>query len=150
MALRDLPGVRVTSIPDVRGWDVELDDGHRVGRVDRLMLDLAEKEVRYFDVALDAESVTGFTGGGWNVLVPIGRAQLDHLRDVVRLPGPTREEMTGIPDTPPLGVTRSAERLILRWFGAQGARGESAFYANEAFRLGTLMAPRRNPPAQSE
>ena len=145
VALRDLPGVRLTSLPDCRGWPVELEDGSPVGMVERLLLDLEEHEVRYLDLRLDPRLVSGAPGPSWNALVPIGRVRLSADRDLVRLPGLTRRCVAQLPDTPPLGVTRAVERAVLGWFGEPAGGAEDAFYHGAAFRLGAAMAARRAP-----
>jgi uncharacterized protein (TIGR02271 family) len=60
--------------PDVRGWDVRDSRGEEIGEVEDLIVDTDLMKVRYLEVELDADAVTG---GDRRVLIPIEAAQLD-------------------------------------------------------------------------
>lgn len=143
--LRDLPGCRLTSLPDVRGWAVVLDGGVVVGLVERIFVDLRDREARYLDIGLDGRVVARAAGRSWRVLVPVGRARLPAEANVVRLPGLSLGQVAELPDTPPFGVTREVESWVLRWFAARPPHGDDGFYASEAFKVSALMAERRGP-----
>lgn len=59
---------------DVRGWEVRTGDGQLLGRVNDLIVSVAELRVRYLDI--DAH-------GGGHALIPIEAAQLDGEHDDV-------------------------------------------------------------------
>jgi len=143
--LVDLPGCHLTSLPDVRGWAVVLDGGQVVGRVERIFVDLREREARYLDIRLDARVVDRAGEGAGTVLVPVGRARIPAQSNLVRLPGLSLAQVAELPDTPPFGVTREVEGWVLRWFAARPPRGDDSFYASEAFKISALMAERRGP-----
>ena len=74
----DLPD----DVDDPRGWDVRSADGTKIGKVDDMLFDTAERRVRYVEVALD-RSIAEDTGRDY-VLVPIGQARLnDDTDDVI-------------------------------------------------------------------
>lgn len=49
--------------PDVRGWDVFTGEGRRIGEVHDLLVDTTAMKVRYLDVHLDRELLSGQTEG---------------------------------------------------------------------------------------
>jgi hypothetical protein len=59
---------------DVRGWEVRTPDGQILGKVDDLIVSVAELRVRYLDIDVE---------GGGHALVPIEAAQLDERHDDV-------------------------------------------------------------------
>jgi uncharacterized protein (TIGR02271 family) len=61
--------------PDIRGWDVALSDGTKIGEVDDLMVDTSMMKARYIDVDLDRTALG--LDGSRHALVPIERADLD-------------------------------------------------------------------------
>jgi photosynthetic reaction center H subunit len=67
--------------PDPRGWDVRSADGTKLGKVEDLLFDTAERRIRYVEVALDRD-ITKSIGRDY-ALVPIGRARLDDTDDDV-------------------------------------------------------------------
>ena len=67
--------------PDPRGWDVRSADGTKIGKLEDLLFDTAERRIRYVEVALDRDIAKG-TGRDF-ALVPIGKARLDETRDDV-------------------------------------------------------------------
>ena len=114
--------------PDVRGWDVVAADGSRIGEVDRLLVDIEAKKVRYLDVDLD-EDIIG-TGEDRHALIPIGIARLDQDDDRVLVDAITVMDARTLPaytDTP---VTRDHEVLIRQRFDPDYVEGsaDAEFY----------------------
>ena len=67
--------------PDIRGWKVQDVNGEHVGKVDDLIIDMAEMKVRYMAVDLDKDTFR--LEDSHSVLVPIGTARLINDNDVV-------------------------------------------------------------------
>jgi PRC-barrel domain len=67
--------------PDPRGWDVRGADGSKVGKVEDLIFDTGERQIRYLEVALDKDFVK--EAGRKYALIPFGQAQLDDDNDQV-------------------------------------------------------------------
>jgi hypothetical protein len=67
--------------PDPRGWDVRSADGTKIGKVEDLLFDTAERRIRYIEVAL-AKEIASDTARDY-ALVPIGQARLDDNGDDV-------------------------------------------------------------------
>ena len=96
--------------PDVRGWPAILPDGTGVGTVTDLIVDRAVGRVRYVEVALaDAPD-----GAERHVLVPIGTAQVDAMRDLVVVPAATLITVADRMQYERGAVTRQYEATIRR------------------------------------
>ena len=75
---------------DVRGWEVRTDlDDEKVGKVEDMLLDETGRP-RYLDVDLGLFQK--------HVLLPVGRARADGHRDIVWVPGLTKDRIEGMPD----------------------------------------------------
>jgi sporulation protein YlmC with PRC-barrel domain len=70
--------------PDIRGWRVASTDGQEVGKVHDLLIDVDQMRTRYLDVRLTKELAA--SPGDRDVLVPIGTAQVEEGKEVVRVP----------------------------------------------------------------
>jgi uncharacterized protein (TIGR02271 family) len=82
--------------PDVRGWDVVLDDDTEIGEVNDLIVDSSAMKVQYLVVDLD-KGAFDLTDGR-RVLVPVRQADLDVDEQRVRLPGLARQSVLALPD----------------------------------------------------
>ncbi len=69
--------------PDVRGWDVRLADGEKIGKVKDLIIDTGLMKVRYIEAEIDKETLNASDDRA--VLIPIGSARLDDEEDNVFL-----------------------------------------------------------------
>ena len=92
--LPPLPSLR--GKPEVRGWDVCVADGARVGRVDDLVVDTRAMRVRYLAVSLD-DLASREVSHESRLLIPVGAAHVDRAERRVRLDGLGREEVLGLP-----------------------------------------------------
>ena len=92
---------------DVRGWDVMLADGSKLGTVDRFMLHVADKKLRYL-------AVTPVDRAG-HLLVPVGVGTVDLASKRVMLRDVHAEHIEALPTMGPGVVTRDFERQV---FGA--------------------------------
>lgn len=118
---------------DIRGWDVRMQDGRKVGKVDELIVDTAALKARYIEVKMKKE-FTGADDDRW-ALIPIGTAQLDEKEDEViidRVPTAgflTREQR----DREPL--SRATELSLRELYGATstGLAADAALETDEEF-----------------
>ena len=87
---------------DVRGWKVALDDAQVIGTVDNLVVDKDAERVRYLEVKTDRTFTSKYRDGSTYLdrddpgvkgdadellMIPIGIAEIDHSRGMVRLRG---------------------------------------------------------------
>jgi sporulation protein YlmC with PRC-barrel domain len=80
--LKDLGDYRVApGSPDIRGWDVYGSDGQKIGTVRDLIVDARALKARYLMVGLKHSLFSRER----HVVVPIGRASLDHRGHYVLL-----------------------------------------------------------------
>lgn len=81
--------------PDIRGWDVKLADGKKIGEVEDLIIDAQLRKVRYMLVDLDDNDLDIDTDK--KVLVPIGLAMLDQKEDDVLLSSVNAQQLMNLP-----------------------------------------------------
>jgi sporulation protein YlmC with PRC-barrel domain len=132
--------------PDVRGWDVMLGDGRRIGKVDDLIVDTDTLKVKYLEVKVD-DGVLGNDKDTY-VLVPIGAAKVDddiRVVEVDRVPG------TGIEGAPRYAhgnPTPEQEREIRKYFepATRAASGKDDALFDERRFWGRRRAGRENTP----
>lgn len=129
--------------PDVRGWDVVLGDGTRIGEVDRLLVDPHAMKVRYLDVDLDNGLLDD--GDERHVLVPIGSARLDRDDDRVLVDGLTRVEVRTLPEYRHAQLTHEDELLVRRQWdrGYTGVGSDPDFYNHRLYDDHSFYGPRR-------
>ncbi len=105
VAGRDVRGFRLTPpMFDVRGWDAMLDNGIKLGTVDRIMLDIVSKTPRY--LAIKPTDRTG------HLLVPIGFGRLEQAARQVVLNGLSPDALQKLPILTSEGVTTAFERQV--------------------------------------
>ena len=140
-ALADLKDVALPHIPDVRGWKVELRDGTQAGQVSRIIVDQQQGFVpRYLDVRLDATLFGATKPVSYDLLVPIGRAQLAKERSLVLLPFVTRERVADLPMLSHGEISFERELAILKSFGlAAPFTDANAMYAHEWFDVRAFL-----------
>ena len=109
--------------PDPRGWDVRSADGTKVGKVDDLLFDTAERRIRYIEVALDRK-IAKDTGRDY-ALVPIGQARLNVDSDdvVVDL---SMTEFAAAPRYDRTTISRDYETSLRSWLRDRKADARSA------------------------
>lgn len=140
--LSDLHDFRVADgYPDPRGWRVLAENGTEVGKVHDLIVDTGSMRTRYLDVRLDHDHVSSGAqrhDDDWDVLVPVGSAQLADNDDEVMLPSLTAEQLAMIPAFDHGDISREYESSVLTGVGgaaagaAAGATGRD-FYDTEHF-----------------
>jgi photosynthetic reaction center H subunit len=78
--LRELQGYEINSIdPDIRGWDVETQDGKKIGTVYELIVDPQAKKLRYVEVASMGDR--GAADEDQHLLLPVGITSIDQQDD---------------------------------------------------------------------
>lgn len=123
--------------PDVRGWDVKTSNGHKIGTVVDLLVDVVAQRARYLEVKI-SKSALG-TSEDRVHLFPIGTARLNDDSDDVYLPVSV-EDIRALPVYDRKIVHRHDERLLRNRFSAAGATAvrSPTHEANEEFYGGDL------------
>ena len=144
--------------PDIRGWRVDSTDGHHVGKVHDLLIDVDNMRTRYLDVRLTKELAA--SPGDRDVLVPIGTAQVIEGKDVIRVPL-TAERFGLLPVYDHGRLTRTHELEVRRHFSlgeaaAAAATGAAAgaatrdFYDDEGYDDRRFFGARRRLRTDAE
>jgi sporulation protein YlmC with PRC-barrel domain len=129
--------------PDIRGWEVRLPDGRRVGKVEDLIIDTSDMSVRYLEVKVPKDVLLS-DEDSW-VLVPVSAARLDEDHDAVivdRLPG---KGLAGAPRFAHGNPTAEQDRALGRYYEPEGrtaaaqARDQQRFWGKR--RAGREGAP---------
>ncbi|MDQ6635934.1 MAG: PRC-barrel domain-containing protein [Gemmatimonadota bacterium] len=104
--------------PDVRGWEVKTANGHKLGTVVDLLVDVQAQRARYLEVEISKEALG--TSDNRCHLFPIGMARLNDDTDDVYLPVSVAE-IRALPVYDRNIVHRHDERLLRNRFAAEGA-----------------------------
>jgi sporulation protein YlmC with PRC-barrel domain len=108
---------------DIRGWEVRTPDDRKIGKVEELIVDTAERRVRYLDVKVDRKALS--IDEDRRVLVPISAVSLrGDGKDVLleRLPV---QGLAGVPEYRGDDITPEYEASLRNYYGATGAPGET-------------------------
>ncbi len=137
--------------PDIRDWEVKNANDEKIGDVDELLFDVANRKVRYIvvdlsDNDLDLEKRL--------VLVPIGLAELHETDDEVVLPNVTYDQLQALHSYDENDFDSDKEASVQSVFiGLAGGTGTSYtmptnpdFYEHEHFNEGNLYKRRKNLP----
>lgn len=143
---RELLGFRLgDAAVDVRGWPVIACDGRQAGTVDRLIVDLRSRRVRYLGVALklgpDRRPNVGGPGGAGTVLIPVGLARRHDDTYVVTLERLTTAMLAHAPRIAPRPIQRDDEDATLSAYGLPTSEETRDLYAAEHFDDTPLFAP---------
>jgi PRC-barrel domain len=103
--------------PDIRGWDVKDATGQKIGEVEELIVDAAEKKVRYMVVDLKGKAKDLKEHP---VLIPIGMATLHEKEDDVLLPNINIDQLNKLPEYDRDRLDNDVEKQICTVLG----RGE--------------------------
>ena len=130
--LEELKGYQVAEGDhDIRGWEVRTPDGNKIGKVEELIVDPAERRVRYMEVKVDHKAL-GFDDDR-HILVPIGAARIkEDGHDVLieRLPA---QGLAGAPAYTRGPITRDYETQLRNYYGATAAPGADDYYKDELY-----------------
>lgn len=139
--------------PDIIGWDVQNNQGQKIGDVNDLLFDESSRKVRYLIVDVDDD----FSGSDDNrkVLIPVGLAVLHEKDDDVLVPSLTTEQLALLPEYKKDSLDATTENKIRNVFGAVGATGVASeamgstsansddFYAHDHFNEDRMYENRK-------
>lgn len=109
---------------DPRGWEVAVADGHRVGKVDDLLLDTSTMKVRYLDIDLDPG--TRRTGSAdQHILLPVKLAQIGET-DRVSVARLNEADLARVPAFRSLPLAPDYDEQFLQQVGGKHAAPEQA------------------------
>ncbi|HEX2723149.1 MAG TPA: PRC-barrel domain-containing protein [Gemmatimonadaceae bacterium] len=109
---------------DIRGWEVRAPEGPKVGKVEELLVDEAERRVRYVHVKVDKSALN--IDNDRHVLVPIGAIGLDPNRKDVLLERLPIQGLAGVPAYKGGPITREYETSLRSYYGATAATAAAA------------------------
>jgi len=116
---------------DIRGWAVKTADGRKIGKVEELIVDPAERRTRYIEVKVDHEALG--VDDDRHVLIPIGTARLkDAGNDVFveRLPA---QGLAGAPLYKRGPITREYETSLREYYGASAVDNKADYYRDDLY-----------------
>lgn len=126
----------VEGMPDIQGWKIVDSIGEKVGKVGDMLFDKNARKVRYIITKLE---------GDQEVLIPIGKAQLDIHESKVIIQGSTLAQLAGLPTYTKDNLTAEDEHAIQNLFSHYAGEGavadtrgdttydKNTFYDNEDF-----------------
>lgn len=132
--------------PDIRGWEVVLRDGRKVGKVDDVIVDTSRMVVKYIEAKVD-HHVLGTDEDQW-VLIPIGAARLHEEHDEVVIDRLPTEGLAGAPRYARGIPTREQERELREYYEPAtrfADAGEDGLFDARRF-WGTRRAGRERAP----
>jgi len=130
--LEELKGFQVAETDeDIRGWEVKTPDGKKIGKVEDLIVDPAERRVRYMEVKVDHDALG--IDDDRHILVPIGTARIEERgKDVLieRLPA---RGLAGAPTYKRGAITREYETSLREYYGATAVDASSDRYHDDLY-----------------
>jgi photosynthetic reaction center H subunit len=130
--LEELKGFKVAEgDSDIRGWSVKTPDGRKVGKVEELIVDPAERRVRYIEIKADSK-VLGIDDDR-HMLVPIGTARLDERSHDVLLERLPAGGLAGAPAWKRGPVTREYETSLRNYYGAAAVDSSTDYYRSDLY-----------------
>jgi sporulation protein YlmC with PRC-barrel domain len=131
---------------DIRGWSVKNLEGRKLGEVEELILDPAQRKVRYMLVDLDKND---FKLEDKKVLIPIGLAEIHRKDDDVILPNVNASQIGAIPRYDDEHLDGNYERKICYALGmakdpshVDGLDPEPDFYKHDYYNDDNLYRHR--------
>ena len=98
---------------DIRGWNVKLTSGEKIGKVENLVVDKAAQKVRYIEVTADTTFFSTYNRDDYyldrdsdrvygadhdsHFLIPIGMISLDHSDSDVHVNGMAADKIGSVP-----------------------------------------------------
>lgn len=130
--LEELKGFKVSEgDSDIRGWAVKTPDGRKVGKVEELIVDPAERRVRYMEIKADRK-VLGIDDDR-HILVPIGAARLDEKGNDVLLERLPAQGLAGVPVWKRGPITREYETALRNYYGAAAVDSSPDYYGDDLY-----------------
>jgi len=137
--------------PNIIGWLIVNADGHKLGKVQELIIDTVAQRVRYLVAALSDNKVLQIDKR--TVMLPIGMAQLHPADDCVVISGVTPYQLRALPRYDKANLGPRSEIDISQVFGrAHTALGttpggeelDQRFYDHEHFNDQRMSRPSRS------
>lgn len=131
--LEELKGFQVAEgDQDIRGWKVKTADGKKVGKVEELIVDPAERRVRYMEIKVDRKALG--IDDDRHILVPIGTARIEDDGNDVLLDRLPAQGLAGVPawnrGSP---ITRDYETSLREYYGATAVDSASEYYRHDLY-----------------
>lgn len=145
IALTELDSTTLDPGTDVRGYHVYSSEGKMVGRVEALLGDCGDRELRFLGIAMADPQYGVITG---RVMVPIGGAGRPGDRRIVMLGGITASQLACAPRLSGWRVTREEQDATLAAYGMATSRDvpSGALYDGANFDVQRMVGTQR-PPA---
>lgn len=116
---------------DIRGWDVRAPEGDVIGKVEELIVDQAERRVRYVEIKVNRKALN--LDDDRHVLVPIGAIGLNAKAKDVLLEKLPLQGLTGVPTYKRGPITREYETSLRDYYGATAASDPKDYYRDDLF-----------------
>ena len=130
--LEELKGFQVADGDrDIRGWKVKTADGRKIGKVEELIVDPAERRVRYMEIKVDRK-VLGVDDDR-HILVPIGTARIEDDGNDVLLDRLPAQGLAGVPPYNRGPITRDYETSLREYYGATAVDSASEYYRHDLY-----------------
>ena len=130
--LEELKGFKVADgDSDIRGWAVKTPDGRKVGKVEELIVDPAERRVRYMEIKADRKALG--IDEDRHILVPIGTARLDDDGNDVLLERLPAQGLAGVPAWKRGPITRDYETSLRNYYGAAAVDSSPDYYRDDLY-----------------
>lgn len=130
--LEELKGFQVAEgDQDIRGWKVKTPDGKTIGKVEELIVDPAERRVRYVEIKVDRK-VLGIDDDR-HILVPIGTARIEDDGNDVLLDRLPAQGLAGVPAYNRGPITRDYETALREYYGATAVDSASEYYRHDLY-----------------
>jgi sporulation protein YlmC with PRC-barrel domain len=140
--LEELKGFQVADGDhDIRGWEVRTPDDRKIGKVEELIVDPAERRVRYMEVKVDHKAL-GYEEDR-HILVPIGASRIKEDGHDVLLERLPAQGLAGAPAYTRGPITRDYETSLRNYYGATTAPTAADYYKDDLYddtRLRTRSA----------
>jgi photosynthetic reaction center H subunit len=130
--LEDLKDFQVAEgDPDIRGWDVRTPDGKKIGKVEELIVDPAERRARYMELKVDHDALG--IDDDRNILVPIGTARTREDRHDVLIERLPAGGLLGAPVYRGGPISRDYESSLREYYGATAASSTEEYYKDDLY-----------------
>lgn len=130
--LEELKGFQVAEgDQDIRGWKVKTPDGKKIGKVEELIVDPAERRVRYVEIKVDRKALG--VDDERHILVPIGTARIEDDGNDVLLDRLPAQGLAGVPAYNRGPITRDYETSLREYYGATVVDSASEYYRHDLY-----------------
>jgi len=116
---------------DIRGWAVKTADGRKIGKVEELIVDPAERRVRYMEVKADHKALG--VDEDRHVLVPIGAARIRDAGNEVFVERLPAQGIIGAPLYRRGPITREYETSLREYYGASAVDNTDDYYRDDLY-----------------